>query len=50
MDAARRYQLPAAMLGDLAIAERQLIEGGDAPPAEAAAAEMGSYRKPNNSR
>ena len=43
LDVARRYQSPAAMLADLAIAERQLIEGGDAPSAEAAAAAMGTY-------
>ena len=30
-------------MADLAIAERQLIEGGDAPSAEAAAAAMGTY-------
>ena len=43
LDVARRYQSPAAMLADLAIAERQLIEGGDAASAEAAAAAMGNY-------
>jgi serine/threonine-protein kinase len=43
LDVARRYQSPAAMLADLVIAERQLIEGGDALSAEAAAAAMGSY-------
>ncbi len=43
LDVLRRYQSPAAMLADLAIAERQLIEGGDASSAEAAAAAMGSY-------
>ena len=43
LDVARRYQSPAAMLADLAIAERQLIEGGDAVSAEAAAAAMGTY-------
>ena len=43
LDVARRYQSPAAMLADLAIAERQLIEGGDAASAEAAAAAMGTY-------
>ena len=42
LDVARRYQSPAAMLADLAIAERQLIEGGDAASAEAAAAAMGT--------
>jgi serine/threonine-protein kinase len=43
LDVARRYQSPAAMLADLAIAERQLIEGGDAVSAEAAAAAMGNF-------
>ena len=43
LDLARRYQSPAAMLADLAIAERQLIEGGDAVSAEAAEAAMGTY-------
>jgi serine/threonine-protein kinase len=43
LDVARRYQSPAAMLSDLAIAERQLVEGGDAASAEAAAAAMGTY-------
>ena len=43
LDVARRYQSPAAMLADLAIAERQLIEGGDEASAEAAAAAMGTY-------
>ena len=43
LDVARRYQSPAAMLADLAIAERQLVEGGDATSAEAAAAAMGTY-------
>jgi len=43
LDVARRYQSPAAMSADLAIAERQLIEGGDAASAEAAAAAMGTY-------
>jgi serine/threonine-protein kinase len=43
LDVARRYQSPAAMLADLTIAERQLVEGGDATSAEAAAAAMGSY-------
>jgi serine/threonine-protein kinase len=43
LDPARRYRTPAAMLADLAIAERQLIEGGDAVSAEAAAAAMGTY-------
>jgi serine/threonine-protein kinase len=43
LDVARRYQSPAAMLADLAIAERQLIEGGDAASAEEAAAAMGTY-------
>jgi serine/threonine-protein kinase len=43
LDLARRYQSPAAMLADLVIAERQLIEGGDALSAEAAEAAMGSY-------
>jgi serine/threonine-protein kinase len=43
LDLARRYQSPAAMLADLAIAERQLIEGGDAASAKAAAAAMGTY-------
>jgi len=43
LDVARRYQSPAAMLADLAIAERQLIEGGDTLSAEAAAAAMGNY-------
>ena len=40
---ARRYQSPAAMLADLAIAERKLIEGDTAVSAEAAAAAMGTY-------
>ena len=43
LDVARRYQSPAAMLADLAIAERQLIEGGDTLSAEAAAAAMGNF-------
>jgi serine/threonine-protein kinase len=43
LDVARRYQSPAAMLADLAIAERQLIEGGDTVSAEAAAAAMGNF-------
>ncbi len=43
LDVARRYQSPAAMLADLAIAEQQLIEGGDAESAEAAAAAMGAF-------
>ena len=43
LDVARRYQSPAAMLADLAIAEQQLIEGGDADSAEAAAAAMGAF-------
>ena len=43
LDAARRYQSPAAMLADLAIVERQLIEGRDATSAEAAEAAMGKY-------
>jgi len=43
LDVSRRYRTPAAMLADLAIAERQLIEGGDAASAEAAAAAMGAY-------
>ncbi|MGO9112821.1 MAG: serine/threonine protein kinase [Thermoguttaceae bacterium] len=43
LDVARRYQSPAAMLADLAIVERQLIEGIDAVSAEAAAASMGTY-------
>ncbi len=47
LDVARRYQSPAAMLADLAIAERQLIEGGDTVSAEAAAAAMGNYVEPN---
>ena len=40
LDVARRYQSPSAMLSDLAIVERQLIEGGDAEAAEAA---LGTY-------
>ena len=43
LDVARRYQSPAAMLADLSIAERQLIEGGEGDSAEAAAAAMGTY-------
>ena len=43
LDLARRYQSPAAMLANLVIAERQLIEGGDAVSAEAAEAAMGTY-------
>jgi eukaryotic-like serine/threonine-protein kinase len=43
LDVARRYQSPAAMLADLAIAERQLIEGGDTVSAEEAEAAMGTY-------
>ncbi|MEI8376231.1 MAG: serine/threonine-protein kinase [Planctomycetota bacterium] len=43
LDVARRYQSPAAMLADLAIAERQLIECGDMVSAEAASAAMGNY-------
>jgi len=43
LDVTRRYQSPAAMLADLAIAERQLIEGGDAASAEAIAAAVGAY-------
>ncbi len=43
MDPARRYQSPAAMLADLAIVERQLIEGGDAASVEADMAALGTY-------
>jgi serine/threonine-protein kinase len=39
----RRYQSPAAMLADLAIVERQLIEGGDSETAEADMAALGTY-------
>jgi eukaryotic-like serine/threonine-protein kinase len=45
LDATRRYQSPSAMLADLAIAERQLIEGGDSASAEAAKAAMGTYKE-----
>ena len=47
LDVARRYQSPAAMLADLAIAESQLIEGGDTVSAEAAAAAMGNHVEAN---
>ncbi len=43
MEPVRRYQSPAAMLADLAIVERQLIEGGDAATAEADLAALGTY-------
>ncbi len=43
MDPMRRYQSPAAMLADLAIVERQLIEGGDAADTEADMAALGTY-------
>jgi serine/threonine-protein kinase len=43
MDPLRRYQSPAAMLADLAIVERQLIEGGDADTTEADMAALGTY-------
>jgi serine/threonine-protein kinase len=43
MEPTRRYQSPAAMLADLAIVERQLIEGGDAETAEADMAALGTY-------
>ena len=43
MDPLRRYQSPAAMLADLAIVERQLIEGSDTDTAEADLAAMGTY-------
>jgi serine/threonine-protein kinase len=43
MEPIRRYQSPAAMLADLAIVERQLIEGGDSETAEADMAALGTY-------
>jgi serine/threonine-protein kinase len=43
LEPTRRYQSPAAMLADLAIVERQLIEGGDAATTEADLKAMGSY-------
>jgi eukaryotic-like serine/threonine-protein kinase len=39
----RRYQSPAAMLADLAIVERQLIEGSDSATAEADLKALGNY-------
>jgi serine/threonine-protein kinase len=43
LDVAKRYQSPAAMLADLAIVERQLIDGNEAVSPEAAAASLGTY-------
>jgi serine/threonine-protein kinase len=43
LDPTRRYQSPAAMLADLAIVERQLIEGSDPESAEADMAALGTY-------
>ena len=50
LDVFRRYQSPAAMLADLAIAERQLIEGGDASSAEAAAQPWAPTWRPSSTR
>jgi serine/threonine-protein kinase len=43
MEPMRRYQSPAAMLADLAIVERQLVEGGDSTSAEADMKALGNY-------
>lgn len=43
LDPTRRYQSPAAMLADLAIVERQLIEGSDSATAAADMAALGTY-------
>jgi eukaryotic-like serine/threonine-protein kinase len=46
LDVTRRYQSPSAMLADLVVAERKLIEGREAVSAEAAEADMGAYVEP----
>jgi serine/threonine-protein kinase len=43
LEPARRYQSPAAMLADLAIVERQLIEGENSATAEADLKALGTY-------
>jgi eukaryotic-like serine/threonine-protein kinase len=43
LDVARRYQSPAAMLSDMVIAERKLVEGVEAASAEAAEAVLGTF-------